>query len=167
MSHWPLLSLVCRSQRNEELALSQENLIIPPDYFEAVAPKPAVPVNSHRQLVNTESQTTFDTPPPRRMDSATQATRPVGLHRLASVCIRHSLTSNRAQSLLSISYQLILEWSISTECGLLWRFLKSSKTSSFKHWFKPSQYLRCAFILIYVVITNLSATLEHANHKEN
>ncbi|XP_067930001.1 uncharacterized protein [Watersipora subatra] len=50
-----------RSQRNEQLALSQENLIIPPDYFESVEPAKTVPhAPAHRQLVSAESQTNFD-----------------------------------------------------------------------------------------------------------
>lgn len=78
---------IYRSQRNEEVAVSQENLIIPPDYYDAVTvPKPAVP--SHRQLVNTESQTTFaatNDRPATRQDSSIQTIHP-RLLRQESVC---------------------------------------------------------------------------------
>lgn len=79
-----------RSQRYEQQALSQENLIIPPDYYDVIPTPPSnVPSvkRSHRPaMVSQMSQCEFDNQGSLRRHMTTQATGThVGLNRLNSV----------------------------------------------------------------------------------
>ena len=85
--------LLFRSQRYEQQALSQENLIIPPDYYDVIpADLASVPSSVKRPrpaMVSQMSQCEFDMRGSLRRHMSTQATgtstAPHGLERLNSV----------------------------------------------------------------------------------